>query len=507
MRDRYLINSDRHALEIAYLGRPLSASDRKGADAFYAKLSPEQQSAYSQRADVEFLLMWGSEPPNAKVAGQMKWVLRAEQLEKDYPGQVAREQKKDKTKEQKAQTALTSEPKGLFDGHYAEDYYKTLWKQGNTEHNVFKLFGGTVGGSIAAGYNGVTGLADKGAAGSANLVVQGQQQGGVGGFAKQTAGFATGMVFSLGTEDTLPQTAMTLGTMGFGGAAQAGKLGVFSKPIFRMMQVGGALMSGTSIGQGISGKNMFTGEDLSPGQRMFDLSFGALGAGLDLGGAGLSTNNLSKDFPTVMRILEGISPQNATLQGGRLGNQSGAVRLGGDGGTTQSRISKSLRSNPNEYDPNNSISSQTNNSDIVFSGHGEFVPGNGTIVVPTGTSVSVYSPFGGTITNRLGNAIETGEKLPQIFRRTYQPGEKLPNYSLLPPTEDIPILGNPRTVEEETLLKKLLEPDMGHCHWAACTYNDKSKNRHLAFDTEGVIDTEWYQYIQKYDQHKEINSF
>jgi hypothetical protein len=65
------------------------APERKAADGFYIKLSPEQQQAYSQRADAEFSLMWGNEPPNAKAAGQIKWVLRAQQLEKDYPGQVA----------------------------------------------------------------------------------------------------------------------------------------------------------------------------------------------------------------------------------------------------------------------------------------------------------------------------------------------------------------------------------------------------------------------------------
>jgi hypothetical protein len=261
--------------------------------------------------------------------------LGAQQMEQDYAGQVFRgEKKKTQTSEQKtakktAQTAQVVEPNGLFDGHYAEDYYKTLWKQGNTEHNVFKLFGGTVGGSIAAGYNGVTGLADKGAAGSANLFVEGEQEGGVGGVAKQLAGGAAGMVFSLATEDTLPQSSLTLSTMGLGGAAQAGKLGVFSKPILRTMQVGGAFGSGTSIGQGISGKNMFTGEDLSPGQRMFDLSFGAAGAGLDLGGAGLQLGNLSKGFPT---LTNGLTNQSKVNIFNRLNNgwtnETGAIRLG-----------------------------------------------------------------------------------------------------------------------------------------------------------------------------------
>lgn len=112
MRDKYLIQSDRHALEIAYLGRPLSAPQRTAADGFYTKLSPEQQQAYSQKADAEFNLMWGSELPNAKVAGQMKWVLRAQQMEQDYPGQVAREEKKALSKTPgAAQDAVTQSKK------------------------------------------------------------------------------------------------------------------------------------------------------------------------------------------------------------------------------------------------------------------------------------------------------------------------------------------------------------------------------------------------------------
>jgi hypothetical protein len=360
LRDRYLVNSDRHALEIVYLGRALSAPQRTAVDGFYAKLTPEQQQAYSQKADLEFALMWRSEPPNAKVAGQIKWALRTQQMEKDYPGQVAREEDKKKIQakakvsqpKQTQQSAPISEPKRFFDGQYAEQFYKALWNQGNTEHNLFKLAAGSVGGSIASGYNGITGLADKGAQASAHLFVQGEQQGGVGGFAKQVAGGAAGMVFSLATEDTLPQTGMTVATMGtfgvggaLGSAAQAGKLGVASVPVLRTMQamqVGGAFMSGTSIGQGISGKDMWTGEDLSPGQRAFNLTFGAASAALDLGGAGLTTKNFSQSMPTVSRLLEGISSPNATLQGERLGNQAGAVRLGGDGETIQPKVSEEI---------------------------------------------------------------------------------------------------------------------------------------------------------------------
>jgi hypothetical protein len=87
--------------------------------------------------------MWGSDAPNEKVSGQMKWVLRAQQMEKDFAGQVFREEKQ---AQKTAPTAQASEPKGLFDGQYAENFYKALWQQGNTEHNLFKLGAGSVGG-------------------------------------------------------------------------------------------------------------------------------------------------------------------------------------------------------------------------------------------------------------------------------------------------------------------------------------------------------------------------
>jgi hypothetical protein len=150
LRDRYLIQSDRRAMEIVYLGRPLGAQQREAVQIFYAKLSPEQKQAYTQKVQAEFALMWGSEAPNEKVSGQMKWVLRAQQMEKDYPGQVFREENKktqvseSKNAKKTAQTTQVGEPNGLFDGHYAENFYKALWQQGNQEHNLFKLGAGSV---------------------------------------------------------------------------------------------------------------------------------------------------------------------------------------------------------------------------------------------------------------------------------------------------------------------------------------------------------------------------
>ncbi|WP_165746099.1 putative adhesin, partial [Mycobacteroides abscessus] len=66
-------------------------------------------------------------------------------------------------------------------------------------------------------------------------------------------------------------------------------------------------------------------------------------------------------------------------------------------------------------------------------------------VVPEGTSVTVFGEHGGTITDALGNRIETGQDVAGVFSRTYTAGEEMPNYTLHPP-EGLDIQGTPHTV-------------------------------------------------------------
>lgn len=109
----------------------------------------------------------------------------------------------------------------------------------------------------------------------------------------------------------------------------------------------------------------------------------------------------------------------------------------------------------------------------ILSGHGEFLGGE--LTVPEGTSVSVWTQHGGTISDALGNAIETGgnisiEEFPEIEgARTYLPGSTMPNYTLSPPT-GLNIMGNPTTVTMPTQLSNLVRPGMGNVNWAACLY-------------------------------------
>lgn len=80
--------------------------------------------------------------------------------------------------------------------------------------------------------------------------------------------------------------------------------------------------------------------------------------------------------------------------------------------------------------------------------------------------MKVYSPYGGKIDNSDGLAIEQGGGPDPVD--TFGPGDTLPNYTLKPPS-GLTIMGSSISVESRTLLSDLLQPNMGVCHWAACT--------------------------------------
>ncbi|MBL1079202.1 RHS repeat protein [Nocardia sp. 2] len=107
--------------------------------------------------------------------------------------------------------------------------------------------------------------------------------------------------------------------------------------------------------------------------------------------------------------------------------------------------------------------------DLVFSGHGTIGHGDlAEVTVPPGTSVNMYSPHSDTISDALGNRIETDNPKPVA---TFNPGDKIPDYYLLPPTAPMTplnIMGSPVTVTGPTRLSELLRSNMGSTHWAAC---------------------------------------
>ena len=122
----------------------------------------------------------------------------------------------------------------------------------------------------------------------------------------------------------------------------------------------------------------------------------------------------------------------------------------------------------------NAISNQSVPDRVVLSGHGAFVEGSGSAMVPEGTSLTVWTEHGKTITDKLGNYIELGKPInfaefgeEVAGAKSYLPGAKVPNYTLFPP-EGLNIVGNPITVQAPTPLATLLEENMGNVNWAAC---------------------------------------
>jgi RHS repeat-associated protein len=113
----------------------------------------------------------------------------------------------------------------------------------------------------------------------------------------------------------------------------------------------------------------------------------------------------------------------------------------------------------------------------ILSGHGGLLVGDSSPVttVPQGTSFTVWTEHGNTISDALGNAIETGRNItlnefPEAAgARSYLPGSVVPDYTLAPPfNPTLNILGNPTTVATPTPLSQLLQPGMGNVNWAAC---------------------------------------
>lgn len=117
----------------------------------------------------------------------------------------------------------------------------------------------------------------------------------------------------------------------------------------------------------------------------------------------------------------------------------------------------------------------------TISGHGSYDPDNGLFVVPKGSSITTFAEHGSTITDSLGNLIESGGDTSGVFSQTFHAGEQIPNYTIHPP-DGLNILGSPLTVMESTLISELIHEGMGDIDLAVCTYdpfNPTGKVYHL----------------------------
>jgi RHS repeat-associated protein len=157
---------------------------------------------------------------------------------------------------------------------------------------------------------------------------------------------------------------------------------------------------------------------------------------------------------------------------------------------------------PTGYDPENTLPRSVlpftsvlpcRNTDIA--GHGAFLTKNdvtreangsytatlgaienpskaGDFVVPNDTTITAYAPHGFAITEELGQAIQLGQLRPEQFKVTYHPGDRIPNYLVLPPTKGMRISHrsgiNTVTVSEPTSLSSLIKPGMGAVNLAIC---------------------------------------
>ncbi len=175
-------------------------------------------------------------------------------------------------------------------------------------------------------------------------------------------------------------------------------------------------------------------------------------------------------------IVAPFLPKGPTLWRGKAVNTEAAVSVEATSGsavleTTQTTVQKFVKKIETACKERPLGDS---NVDNVLSGHGAFRPKNGFIEVPEGTSVTTWTKHGNTISDKLGNYIETGKNInflefgdEIVGARSYLPGSKMPNYTLYPP-EGLNIMGNPSTVASPTNINRLLKPNMGNVKWAAC---------------------------------------
>jgi hypothetical protein len=260
------------------------------------------------------------------------------------------------------------------------------------------------------------------------------------------------------------------------------------------------------------GATVYTGLNAATGSNIPYESSGALGQSIQQEGVLATTGKLVHGVVTNLPgigLINGLYHRNPEIIGAGI---VGALPLGVPllkrgsvvtAGESVPRLPSGPTLSPRSQPPSTPIKSsgvaveKPSQPKTIFSGHGGFEKGDGSLVVPEGTTVTTYSKFGGSITDRLGNAIETGQDVSGVPSRQFLPGESIPNYTLYPP-EGLNILGSPTIVEAPTKLSDLLRPNMGECHWAACTHSPGTPSANLVFDTLGVIDSTTDKFVKIY---------
>ena len=136
--------------------------------------------------------------------------------------------------------------------------------------------------------------------------------------------------------------------------------------------------------------------------------------------------------------------------------------------------------------PESTLEHPANDHRIIISGHGAYYSIDGYITVPRGTTITIYAEHGSSITDELGNLVESGGDTSRVYSRTFHPGETVPNYTIYPP-DGLNVVGAPRIVATPTRLTELIEADMGDVHLAICPF-DEANPTGLIYDVGGIYD-------------------
>ncbi|MDJ0369460.1 hypothetical protein QMK19_07180 [Streptomyces sp. H10-C2] len=127
--------------------------------------------------------------------------------------------------------------------------------------------------------------------------------------------------------------------------------------------------------------------------------------------------------------------------------------------------------NDGRYYASRVLAGGRSDGETVLAGHGYIERNAGEITVPPGTTISFYVEHGERIPGLNGVAVEGGS-YPAAALETFHPGDRIPNYTLGPPTPSaaggFTVYENSTTVPGRTPLGDLLKPNMGNVHWAAC---------------------------------------
>ncbi len=174
------------------------------------------------------------------------------------------------------------------------------------------------------------------------------------------------------------------------------------------------------------------------------------------------------------------APQSAYME-----NDRGAVHMNG---RTMNAEFAPTNPSASTSKPSASTSKPSPLQPMMLSGHGGWTPNDGTFTVPQGVEIVTYAPHGATISDRLGQAIESGSTLrggaaQNVPRKTYKAGDVIPNYRLSMPnglnivnapqgTDQLRVSGPPTKSQSlpSVTLRDLHQNNQlhGSVHWAAC---------------------------------------